>query len=158
MQHASAVLNMFKCVCVQYVPVMWTEQETMNILFLGLNILMWISLYCACTMDPGYIPTNMPEYDLCLKQVCMALVTLLCLMISVHIYVMVCGRVYLCMYVYACLYVYVCAYNIQGCLCVYVCMCNFVYVCMNLSMGYCHVWGIYVCFRAFVSFYIVVCM
>ena len=38
-------------------------------IFIGLNILMWISLYCASTIDPGYLPRNIPEYDDAIRSV-----------------------------------------------------------------------------------------
>ena len=31
---------------------------------------MWISLYLANSSDPGYLPRNVPEYDMAIKQVC----------------------------------------------------------------------------------------
>ena len=30
---------------------------------------MWVSLFHASTSDPGYLPRNVPEYDLAIKQV-----------------------------------------------------------------------------------------
>ena len=30
---------------------------------------MWISLYHANSADPGFLPRNVPEYDMAIKQV-----------------------------------------------------------------------------------------
>jgi len=38
-------------------------------IFFILNIFMWFSLFHASTSDPGYLPRNVPEYDLAIKQV-----------------------------------------------------------------------------------------
>ena len=54
---------------VQCLPMTWESDEVLHIVFIGLNVMMWISLYCSATIDPGFIPINMPEYDQCLKQV-----------------------------------------------------------------------------------------
>jgi hypothetical protein len=35
-----------------------------------LNVVMWFCLYHANSVDPGFLPRNIPEYDLAIKQVC----------------------------------------------------------------------------------------
>ncbi|KAF6027765.1 hypothetical protein EB796_013929 [Bugula neritina] len=47
----------------------WEELWIAHITFWVSNVLMWISLYHANTIDPGYLPRNIPEYDMAIKQV-----------------------------------------------------------------------------------------
>lgn len=54
---------------VQCVPMTWFDFEMLHIVFLGLSVLMWTSLYCSCKFDPGFVPQNIPEYDEALRQV-----------------------------------------------------------------------------------------
>ena len=37
--------------------------------FFVVNIIMWLSLYHSNSVDPGYLPRNIPEYDQAIKQV-----------------------------------------------------------------------------------------
>jgi hypothetical protein len=46
----------------------WYDLEILHIIFFILNIFMWVSLFHASTSDPGYLPRNVPEYDLAIKQ------------------------------------------------------------------------------------------
>jgi len=41
----------------------------LHIWFLAANVLYWISLYAAATIDPGYLPRNAAAYDEAIKQV-----------------------------------------------------------------------------------------
>ena len=34
-----------------------------------MNVFMWFCLFHASTVDPGYLPRNIPEYDMAIKQV-----------------------------------------------------------------------------------------
>jgi len=45
----------------------------LHISFLAVNVLYWISLYAAATVDPGYLPRNAAAYDEAIKQVFMSL-------------------------------------------------------------------------------------
>jgi len=45
----------------------------LHIWFLAANVLYWISLYAAATIDPGYLPRNAAAYDEAIKQVLVCL-------------------------------------------------------------------------------------
>ncbi|XP_050417022.1 uncharacterized protein LOC126830658 [Patella vulgata] len=45
------------------------ELQVTHMLFMMVNICMWICLYHASTTDPGFLPRNIPEYDQAIKQV-----------------------------------------------------------------------------------------
>ncbi|XP_012938178.1 probable protein S-acyltransferase 23 [Aplysia californica] len=57
-------MYIFKCL-----PVTWYDLQIFHILFMFINVAMWVCLYHANTIDPGYLPRNIPEYDLAIKQV-----------------------------------------------------------------------------------------
>lgn len=47
----------------------WNDLSLLHILFIGLNLIMWVSLYAASTSDPGFLPRNIPEYHQVLQMV-----------------------------------------------------------------------------------------
>lgn len=51
------------------IPMTWLDLELFHIIFFGMNVIMWISLYCSSTIDPGFLPQNIPEYDETLQQI-----------------------------------------------------------------------------------------
>ena len=53
----------------QCLPETWYDLQTLHIVFWILNVIMWISLYNAATIDPGFLPRNVPEYDRAIKEV-----------------------------------------------------------------------------------------
>ncbi|XP_059170532.1 uncharacterized protein LOC131952064 isoform X1 [Physella acuta] len=57
-------MYIFKCL-----PITWNELQIFHVLFMFTNVIMWICLYHANTIDPGYLPRNIPEYDMAIKQV-----------------------------------------------------------------------------------------
>ncbi|CAL1539768.1 unnamed protein product [Lymnaea stagnalis] len=57
-------MYIFKCL-----PLTWYDLQFYHIFFMFTNVLMWICLYHANTIDPGFLPRNIPEYDLAIKQV-----------------------------------------------------------------------------------------
>ncbi|KAL3879254.1 hypothetical protein ACJMK2_031558 [Sinanodonta woodiana] len=54
----------FKCF-----PYTWNDLMVAHVLFFIMNFIMWVCLFHASTTDPGYLPRNIPEYDLAIKQV-----------------------------------------------------------------------------------------
>ena len=54
----------------QALPVSWNELQLLHIIFMAVNVVMWVSLYHAATVDPGYLPRNIPEYDRAIREVC----------------------------------------------------------------------------------------
>ncbi|XP_052076130.1 uncharacterized protein LOC127714155 isoform X1 [Mytilus californianus] len=54
---------------IKCLPYTWYDLMILHIIFFILNIIMWFSLFHASTTDPGYLPRNVPEYDLAIKQV-----------------------------------------------------------------------------------------
>lgn len=50
-------------------PHTYYETTGLHILFWILNVIMWICLYHASTIDPGFLPRNIPEYDDAIKRV-----------------------------------------------------------------------------------------
>ncbi|XP_033742108.1 probable protein S-acyltransferase 23 isoform X1 [Pecten maximus] len=50
-------------------PYTWNELQILHIFFFIFNVLMWFCLFHASTTDPGYLPRNIPEYDMAIKQV-----------------------------------------------------------------------------------------
>ncbi|XP_013072501.1 uncharacterized protein LOC106059420 isoform X1 [Biomphalaria glabrata] len=57
-------MYIFKCF-----PLTWNELPIYHLTFIFTNVVMWICLYHANTVDPGFLPRNIPEYDLAIKQV-----------------------------------------------------------------------------------------
>ncbi|XP_074651025.1 uncharacterized protein LOC141905858 isoform X2 [Tubulanus polymorphus] len=51
------------------IPLTWPLYPSLHVLFILLNVVMWISLYQAYGHDPGFLPQNVPEYDMAIKQV-----------------------------------------------------------------------------------------
>ena len=47
----------------------WYELQGVHVVFMLLNVVMWVSLYHAATIDPGFLPRNIPEYDRAIKEV-----------------------------------------------------------------------------------------
>ena len=66
----SDVLKSSNACLMQCLPVNWMELQTTHLLFMGINIMMWLCLYNASTIDPGFLPRNIPEYDRAIKEVC----------------------------------------------------------------------------------------
>ncbi|CAH1776296.1 unnamed protein product [Owenia fusiformis] len=54
---------------IKAIPYTWYDLQILHVIFIVLNVIMWISLYHCNTIDPGYLPRNIPEYDLAIKQV-----------------------------------------------------------------------------------------
>ncbi|GFO09343.1 palmitoyltransferase [Plakobranchus ocellatus] len=54
---------------IKCLPVTWNELQIYHVLFLCTNVIMWICLYHSNSIDPGFLPRNIPEYDLAIKQV-----------------------------------------------------------------------------------------
>ncbi|CAG5120937.1 unnamed protein product, partial [Candidula unifasciata] len=57
-------MYIFKCL-----PLTWNELQVLHIVFMFTNVVMWICLYHANTVNPGYLPQHVPEYDQAIKQV-----------------------------------------------------------------------------------------
>ncbi len=55
----------------QCLPITWYDLQILHVVFMACNAVMWISLYHAATVDPGYLPRNIPEYDRAIKEVCL---------------------------------------------------------------------------------------
>ena len=47
----------------------WYELTNLHVFFVCINIIMWVTLYKAVTLDPGFVPTDVPEYHQAVKQV-----------------------------------------------------------------------------------------
>lgn len=47
----------------------WEDLHILHVIFWISNLCMWISLYHANSADPGFLPRNVPEYDMAIKQV-----------------------------------------------------------------------------------------
>lgn len=54
---------------IKCLPVLWDDLWYLHSLFMLTNWVMWVCLYHANTTNPGYLPRNIPEYDLAIKQV-----------------------------------------------------------------------------------------
>ena len=48
----------------------WLELQHVHLMFMAMNVVMWMCLYNAATIDPGFLPRNIPEYDRAIKEVC----------------------------------------------------------------------------------------
>ncbi|KAL8604074.1 hypothetical protein ACOMHN_024899 [Nucella lapillus] len=57
-------MYIFKCL-----PQTYFDLQILHVLFFLTNICMWISLYHANTIDPGFLPRNVPEYDQAIRKV-----------------------------------------------------------------------------------------
>ncbi|WAQ98548.1 ZDHC2-like protein, partial [Mya arenaria] len=55
---------------IKCLPYTWYDLQFLHILFFCTNVIMWFCLFHASTTDPGYLPRNIPEYDMAIKQVC----------------------------------------------------------------------------------------
>ncbi|XP_064637705.1 putative ZDHHC-type palmitoyltransferase 5 [Lineus longissimus] len=51
------------------IPLTWYDLQVFHIIFMLLNVVMWFCLYHANSVDPGFLPRNIPEYDLAIRQV-----------------------------------------------------------------------------------------
>ena len=60
----NGLIFLFQCI-----PQTYYELQPLHILFFVVNICMWISLYHANTVNPGFLPRNIPEYDQAIRQV-----------------------------------------------------------------------------------------
>ncbi|KAK3778765.1 hypothetical protein RRG08_013036 [Elysia crispata] len=54
---------------IKCLPVTWNDLQVFHVLFMCTNVIMWICLYHSNSIDPGFLPRNIPEYDLAIKQV-----------------------------------------------------------------------------------------
>ncbi|XP_046576707.1 probable protein S-acyltransferase 23 isoform X1 [Haliotis rubra] len=54
---------------IKCLPLTFYELQPFHLLFITVNIFMWICLYHCNTIDPGFLPRNIPEYDQAIKQV-----------------------------------------------------------------------------------------
>ncbi|XP_052255507.1 uncharacterized protein LOC127861166 isoform X2 [Dreissena polymorpha] len=54
---------------IKCLPYTWYDLQMLHIVFFITNAAMWISLFHASTTDPGFLPRNIPEYDMAIKQV-----------------------------------------------------------------------------------------
>ncbi|RUS78343.1 hypothetical protein EGW08_013894, partial [Elysia chlorotica] len=54
---------------IKCLPVTWNDLQAFHVLFMCTNVIMWICLYHSNSIDPGFLPRNIPEYDLAIKQV-----------------------------------------------------------------------------------------
>ncbi|XP_052795090.1 uncharacterized protein LOC128228063 isoform X2 [Mya arenaria] len=54
---------------IKCLPYTWYDLQFLHILFFCTNVIMWFCLFHASTTDPGYLPRNIPEYDMAIKQV-----------------------------------------------------------------------------------------
>ncbi|XP_041356884.1 palmitoyltransferase AKR1-like isoform X2 [Gigantopelta aegis] len=54
---------------IKCLPVTFYELQSLHMIFIVSNIFMWICLYHSNTIDPGFLPRNIPEYDQAIKQV-----------------------------------------------------------------------------------------
>lgn len=64
-----SMLSRWRCYVLQCIPLTWNDLQTLHIIFMALNVVMWVSLYHASTSDPGYLPRNIPEYDQTIREV-----------------------------------------------------------------------------------------
>lgn len=69
MTHYLATQLMIFLLLLQCLPYTWNELQLVHIVFFFVNIIMWFCLFHASTTDPGFLPRNIPEYDLAIKQV-----------------------------------------------------------------------------------------
>ena len=53
----------------QCIPYTWDELQILHLIFMFFNVVMWVCLFHASTTDPGFLPRNIPEYDMAIKQV-----------------------------------------------------------------------------------------
>ncbi|RUS72117.1 hypothetical protein EGW08_020123 [Elysia chlorotica] len=53
---------------IKCLPVTWNDLQAFHVLFMCTNVIMWICLYHSNSIDPGFLPRNIPEYDLAIKQ------------------------------------------------------------------------------------------
>lgn len=67
--HYLATQLMIFLLLLQCLPYTWNELQLVHIVFFFVNIIMWFCLFHASTTDPGFLPRNIPEYDLAIKQV-----------------------------------------------------------------------------------------
>ncbi|XP_036360505.1 probable protein S-acyltransferase 23 isoform X2 [Octopus sinensis] len=57
-------MYVFKCL-----PQTFYELQTLHIIFIGVNVVMWICLFHASRTEPGFLERNVPEYHQAIKQV-----------------------------------------------------------------------------------------
>lgn len=50
-------------------PLTFYDLETLHIIFITLNVVMWICLFHASRTEPGFLERNVPEYHQAIKQV-----------------------------------------------------------------------------------------
>ncbi|KAK3752609.1 hypothetical protein QZH41_018815, partial [Actinostola sp. cb2023] len=50
-------------------PMTWESHHGVHIVFLILNVFMWVCLYFANSKDPGFLKCNTDDYDMSLRQV-----------------------------------------------------------------------------------------
>ena len=60
------ILNYFFLQCLPYT---WYDLQILHVVFFFMNAVMWACLFHASTTDPGFLPRNIPEYDMAIKQV-----------------------------------------------------------------------------------------
>ncbi|KAL5012661.1 hypothetical protein ScPMuIL_011212 [Solemya velum] len=54
---------------IKCLPMTWNDLQTVHLFFMFVNVAMWFCLFHASTTDPGFLPRNIPEYDLAIKKV-----------------------------------------------------------------------------------------
>ena len=62
----------------QCIPATWVELQSLHMIFFFLNTVMWVCLYHSSTVDPGYLPRNIPEYDRAIKEVILRNLYIVC--------------------------------------------------------------------------------
>ncbi|XP_076468216.1 uncharacterized protein LOC143299023 [Babylonia areolata] len=50
-------------------PETYTEMLPLHVVYILCNVVMWVALYHANSVNPGYLPRNIPEYDQAIRQV-----------------------------------------------------------------------------------------
>lgn len=69
MIHSLAIQLIIFLLLFQCLPYTWNELQLVHLVFFIVNVIMWFCLFHASTTDPGFLPRNIPEYDLAIKQV-----------------------------------------------------------------------------------------
>ncbi|XP_045204068.1 uncharacterized protein LOC123556979 isoform X2 [Mercenaria mercenaria] len=54
---------------IKCLPYTWYDLQLVHTVFFFMNVVMWFCLFHCSTTDPGYLPRNIPEYDMAIKQV-----------------------------------------------------------------------------------------
>lgn len=69
MIHSLAIQLIIFLLLFQCLPYTWNELQLVHLVFFIVNVIMWFCLFHASTTDPGFLPRNILEYDLAIKQV-----------------------------------------------------------------------------------------